>query len=253
MLICNYLQLPFYFDANRLQEEVNRLTADLWQLHYQKLHYEGGWSAIPLRSVGGKSDNIIISPLENATYSDTFILNDCPYLQEVLSTFKCPLLAARLLKLDAGAVIKEHRDAELCYEKGEVRIHIPVITNDEVEFYLVGDRMMLKEGECWYMNFNLPHSLHNKSHVDRIHLVIDAKVNGWVKSLFENPGNDPKKETEQETNRHSYVKKDTEDKSGQHDEKTKRSMVALFREMNTPTANNLADELEKELRENMEM
>ena len=38
------------------------ILADLhWRPHYQVKHYEGEWSAIPLRSIDGKSDNIIIS------------------------------------------------------------------------------------------------------------------------------------------------------------------------------------------------
>ena len=98
-------------------------------------------------------------------------MKESTYLQEVLSNFKCPLQAVRLLKLNVGAVIKEHRDAELGFEYGEIRLHIPVITHEEVEFYLDKERIQLQEGECWYMNFNLPHSIINKSKINRIHLV----------------------------------------------------------------------------------
>ena len=69
------------------------------------------------------------------------------------------LLAVRLLKLNAGASIKEHRDNDLFFEKGEIRIHIPIITNADVEFYLDSERMNLQEGSCWYMNFNLLHAI----------------------------------------------------------------------------------------------
>src|SRR5687767_8797573 len=115
-----YLQLPFQFNVQQMQEELWQLDSRAWQLHYQKLHYEGEWSALPLRSVNGISDNIIISPENNPEYKDTVFLNDSTYFKQVLSSFKCPLLAVRLLKLNAGAVIKEHKDAELCYEKGEI-------------------------------------------------------------------------------------------------------------------------------------
>ena len=135
-MIIKYLQLPFYFDVTLLKAEVATLDKTSWQLHYQKLHYEGEWTALPLRSVDGRADNVIISPLQGSQYQDTFFLNQCPYLQEVLAHFKCPLLAVRLLKLKAGAIIKEHKDAELYFEKEEIRMHIPVVTNDKVEFYL---------------------------------------------------------------------------------------------------------------------
>ena len=82
MLILKYLQLPFYFDVDLLQKEVDHLSNNGWQMHYQTLHYEGEWSAIPLRSAGGKADNIIISPTDDVHYEDTFFLNDCPYLKK---------------------------------------------------------------------------------------------------------------------------------------------------------------------------
>lgn len=225
-----YIRLPFIFDISRLQQEVNALSQQLWKLHYQTKHYEGNWTAIPLRSIDGKGDDIFVSPAENAVYQNTSYLESSPYLQEVLSSFKCPLLAVRLLKLDAGALIKEHKDADLAFEKGEVRIHIPVQTNEGVEFFLDKERIHVKEGECWYMNFNLPHSIHNKSSSDRIHLVIDALVNDWVKELFFQPG---------------LLKKEIEE-SG-FDADTKRKIIQSLREMNTETGNRLADEMEAAL------
>ena len=231
MQVLKYLRLPFNFDAALLRDDLDQLTEARWLPHYQKLHYTGEWSAIPLRSIGGKADNILIAPTGHIAYEDTVFLSSCPYFQKVLQHFKCQLKAVRLLKLNAGAIIKEHRDAELYFEKGEIRLHIPVITNDEVEFYLDNERMFLKKGECWYMNFNLPHSINNKGKTDRIHLVVDAIVNDWVMELFEQP----------ELNRKII------EEPG-YDENTKRLMIARFREMNTETSNRLADEMEGSLR-----
>jgi hypothetical protein len=222
-----YLQLPFHFEVKKMQAEMLHPDKTAWKPHYQKLHYEGDWSAVPLRSVNGDAENIFISPEGNPEYKDTVFLDNCIYFKEVLSTFKCPLLAVRLLKLNAGAIIKEHKDTELCYEKGEIRIHIPVITNDEVEFYLDKEKMNLKEGECWYMNFNLPHAVNNKSKVDRIHLVIDTVVNDWVKELFSLPA----------------VNKKEMDEPG-FDKDTKQQIISRLRELNTETANRMADEIE---------
>lgn len=226
-----YLQLPFFFDAKKMQEEIQQIDCRAWQPHYQKLHYEGDWSGLPLRSVNGDAGNIFVSPEINPEYKDTVFLNDSIYFQEVLSLFKCPLLAVRLLKLNAGAVIKEHKDAELCFEKGEIRIHIPVVTNDKVEFYLDKERMNLKEGECWYMNFNLPHSIVNNSGTERIHLVIDAKVNDWVQDLFI---------------KQALCKKEIEEPG--YDKNTQQQIIARLRELNTDTANQLANKMEASLK-----
>ena len=230
MTVIKYIRLPFCFDVLQMQQEVKALSANYWQLHYQTQHYEGNWSAIPLRSVDGMENCIIISPNDKTEYKDTNFLKPGSYLSEVLSTFKAPLQAVRLLKLDAGAVIKEHKDAELSYEHASIRIHIPIATNDEVEFYLDKERMNLGEGECWYMNFNLPHYIINKSKEERIHLVIDALVNDWVKELFE---------------QEAVVKKEIENPG--YDNATKQSIIAQLRLLNTETGNRLADEMEASL------
>ncbi len=225
-----YLQLPFHFDVPSIQKELKTLTDQHWQLHYQTLHYEGEWSALPLRSEDGSLDNIHISTATDPTYQNTSLLNNSPFFQQLLTHFECPLLAVRLLKLNAGAVIKEHRDAELYFEKGEVRIHIPIITHPLVEFYLDKERINLRTGECWYMNFNLPHSIVNKSDIDRVHLVIDATVNDWVKEIFEQS---------------TTTKKEIEEPG--YDEDTKKQIIAQLRLMNTDTSNKMADEMEKGL------
>jgi hypothetical protein len=233
MQIIKYLQLPFYFDAGLLQEEVHALSAMQWLPHYQVKHYDGTWSAIPLRSIGGKADDIIIPPTDDRDYRDTVFLDNSPYLKKVLQSFNCPLQAVRLLKLNAGSSIKEHRDAELNFENGEIRLHIPVNTHPDVEFFLDKERLTLHEGECWYMNFNLLHAINNNSPVNRVHLVIDAEVNDWVKEIF--------------NSKDITIKKETQDLSKVFDTSTKKQMIQHFREMNTAVSNQMADELEKEL------
>lgn len=222
-----YLQLPVYFDAVQMQQELSNFQNKDWQLHYQKLHYDGEWKAIPLRSIQGDETNIIVAPQANPVYEDTSFLKRSPYFRQVLSYFKCPLQAVRLLNLKPSAVIKEHRDAELNFEKGEIRIHIPVVTNELVEFYLDKERIRLKEGECWYLNFNLKHSIQNNSKQDRVHLVIDAIVNDWVKELFLIP---------------DLLKKEIAEPS--YDSETKNQIIKSLREMNTETSNRMADEME---------
>ncbi len=235
MLIIKYLQLPFYFDTTRLKDAVAALENRKWQLHYQVRHYEGDWTALPLRSIDGLADNVMISPIAGSNYADTVFLKESPYLQEILQQFKCPLMAVRLLKLNAGSVIKEHRDAELCFEQGEIRLHIPITTHPDVAFYLDKERMPLREGECWYMNFNLPHSIINNSSINRVHLVIDAVVNDWVKALFLQP----------DTNKKEIAA------TGYSDE-VKKNMIARLRQINTSTAISIANELTAELGTNGE-
>jgi hypothetical protein len=233
MQIIKYLKLPFVFNAGLLQQEVDALSTLQWLPHYQVKHYEGEWTAIPLRSMGGKADDIIISPTDNRDYRDTVFLDNSPYLKKVLQSFQCPLQAVRLLKLHAGSNIKEHRDAELNFENGEIRLHIPVRTHADVDFFLDKERLTLQEGECWYMNFNLLHAINNNSPINRVHLVIDAVVNDWVTGIFNSPD--------------IVVKKEMEDLSKVLDDETKKQMIHHFRKMNTAVSNQMADDLEAQM------
>ena len=113
-------------------------------------------------------------------FVDTHFLENTDYLVDVLQAFQCTLLAVRLMKLSAGSLIKEHTDHDLDVESGVVRLHVPIQTNDKVDFQLNGSRVVLPAGECWYLRLSDPHSVANRSDEDRVHLVIDAEVNEWL-------------------------------------------------------------------------
>jgi aspartyl/asparaginyl beta-hydroxylase (cupin superfamily) len=101
-----------------------------------------------------------------------------------MDRLECPIKSTRLMRLAAGAEILEHSDHELGYEDGEVRLHVPVLTSSDVEFWLNSQRVDMWPGELWYLNVNLPHRVTNHSTQDRTHLVIDCEVNDWIRALF---------------------------------------------------------------------
>ena len=84
-------------------------------------------------------------------FVDTPLLDASPYFREVLATFEAPLRTVRLMRLAPGSVIKEHHDVALSFEDGTVRLHIPVVTNDAVDFRLNGVRVALAGcGPCGF-------------------------------------------------------------------------------------------------------
>ncbi|HEX6292354.1 MAG TPA: aspartyl/asparaginyl beta-hydroxylase domain-containing protein, partial [Herpetosiphonaceae bacterium] len=178
------LKLPFTFDPARLKADVDALLPDDWVPHFNTSYYEGDWSGAALRSVGGVARQLYPDPTAVEDFADTSILARCPYMQEVLATFECHLQSVRLLRLAARSSIREHKDFRLGFEDGEVRLHVPVYTNPDVAFFLDGERLDMREGECWYLNLNLRHRVENQSATDRVHLVIDCTVNDWLRSLF---------------------------------------------------------------------
>lgn len=177
-------KLPLQFDPQRLLEDLARIGADEWTPHFNTNQYEGGWSGVALRSVKGARLSLYPDPAAEGQFAPTEVLERCPYFQEVLAAFACPLESVRLLRLQPGSVIREHRDYKLGLADGVLRVHVPVLTNPEVEFMLQGRRIEMRPGEAWYLDFNLPHSVANRGQTDRIHLVLDGIVDDWVATVF---------------------------------------------------------------------
>ena len=181
------LRLPMTFDPALLARDLQGLASVGWIQHFVKQNFEGDWSVIPLRGKAGATHPVmmIYSDPTATEFEDTPMLRDCPYFRAVLDAFACPLRAVRLMRLAPGSIIKEHTDLELSAEEGTARIHIPVVTNADVEFYLNGARVVLEAGSAWYLRLSDRHSVYNKGDTPRVHMVIDAVVNGWLQSLLE--------------------------------------------------------------------
>ena len=182
--VADAVKLPLSFDTARLRADLASIVSEEFVPHFNTAYYQGDWSAAPLRSIGGRPDHIYPDPTAKTAFADTPLLARCGYVREALATLRCPLQAVRFLRLKVGSVIKEHRDYDLGFEDGEVRLHIPVITHPDVEFVLNQIRVVMNEGECWYLNVNQPHRVANRGAMDRIHLVIDCVVNDWLRELL---------------------------------------------------------------------
>ena len=198
-----------------------------WQPHFNTRDYEGDWEVLSIRSPGG-TDSIFPDLIGgHAEFADTPYMEQMLSVKKIVRSLQCPVNSVRLLNLKAGAVIKQHRDVELAFERGHARLHFPVQTNDLVEFFVNDVRVMMLPGECWYINANLPHRVTNAGDTDRIHLVIDCEVNDWLKVIFE--------EAEKTTFKQKIDKKQTE------------QMIKALREMGNETSNHIADTLEIKL------
>lgn len=183
----NTYKLPFKFDPAELRSDLDQIRSEEWVSHFNREYHDGGWMGVALRSNQGSMSDLYVSP--HAQFADTELLNRCPAVRDVLSVFQCPVGSVRFLKLAPGSKIKEHRDYELTLESGQARIHVPIGTNPQVLFFLDADRVEMQPGECWYLNFSLPHWIENQGENDRIHLVIDCEINDWLRDLL--PLNEP--------------------------------------------------------------
>lgn len=182
MTIPDRVRLPFVFDAARLVADLDRVLQVDWIAHFVKQNYEGVWDVLPLRGKAGATHPImmIYSDPGATAFEDGPLLNEMPYIRELLSAFRCPLRSVRLMRLTPGSVIKEHDDVDLAAEFGMARIHVPITTNPQVEFMVNRMPVTMAPGEVWYLRLSDKHSVANRGTTDRVHLVIDAVVDDWL-------------------------------------------------------------------------
>lgn len=175
------------FDSQLLLQDFNSILSN-WKEHVNKANYRGEWSGIALRQPQNAIHPLNTVEGDDTPYSNTDLLNQLNYFQKVLAFFKCEKTSVRLLRLTPGSIIKEHKDLDLSFFHGNVRLHVPILTNNKVEFIIDGQQVPMKPGDCWFAEFCKPHQVANYGDTDRVHLVIDLKVNDWLRDLFEKEG-----------------------------------------------------------------
>jgi hypothetical protein len=178
------IRLPLSFDPDPLLADVAGLDPVDWIPHFNTGYYEGDWSGVALRSIAGRPTQLYPDVAASEPYADSPILARCPNLRRAIGRFECELLSARLLRLGAGAAIREHSDHKLGYDDGEVRIHVPLTTSTQVGFLHDGELVEMRAGEAWYLDLNLPHAVANRGTSERVHLVIDCVVNPWLDGML---------------------------------------------------------------------
>ena len=109
----------------------------------------------------------------NSEVKDIYMLDSVSDIVKDLELM-CEGVSGRvlLLKLFAKKDVSEHTDRGE-YLSAVRRFHIPIITNDLVSYTVNGETVNMKEGECWEINNQRPHSVLNDSDIDRVHLLVD--------------------------------------------------------------------------------
>jgi len=181
------LRLPLAFDPAPLAADLAAFGEGEWVRHFVRSNYEGEWSVIPLRAAAGETHPIRMigtHPLATS-FVDTVYLDRAPALGALLAALDCPLKVVRLMRLTPGSRILEHDDFDPDAETGTARLHLPVTTNDGVEFLLNRRPVPMRPGELWYLRLSDPHAVANCGETDRVHLVIEARLNAWLLKLLE--------------------------------------------------------------------
>ncbi len=173
------LKLALRFDPIALQSEINKLST-----HFPQPTYFF-YNVVPLRGAVGpaKSNGKILDYSDPTIYDwqDTNLMEHCPYIKQVLSSYKTQITNVRLLRLDAGAEVSEHKDPTLDAKfKSVVRLTIPIISDPSVTFLLNEEPVPMQEGDVWYLRLSDTHAVYNHSDKERINLSVDLVYNDWL-------------------------------------------------------------------------
>jgi hypothetical protein len=183
-------RFPMTFDVPRMREELASLEGADWLPHYDKALAEG-WTAIPLVSRDGSMDSEESQRVGTlGAYRRTPVVEKLPYFAEILDAFPCPQGRVRIMKMMPGTVINPHRDVEKEVANiafGQVRLHVPIETNDDVVFVVGGERLRMEPGRLYYVNFSKTHYVRNDGSTVRTHLVLDLGVDAFLARVFPPP------------------------------------------------------------------
>jgi hypothetical protein len=86
-------------------------------------------------------------------------------------------IRATLVRLKAGSGIDAHRDMNFSLTHSH-RVHLPLITNDDVYFTVGNETIHMPEGHLYEVNNRRVHSVQNNGAEDRVHLILDFVLPG---------------------------------------------------------------------------
>ncbi|PTX62749.1 aspartyl/asparaginyl beta-hydroxylase [Kordia periserrulae] len=180
------VKLPFTFDAEKMLAEFEALK--LQQFEY--------YNVIPLRAPAHTVDTSLPFPPPADDYADgswcdwmdTDYLKSSPYLNEVIDTFKAKtkVTLVRLLRLAPNSVVQQHTDPTLGLEvhKSVIRLTVPILNKEGIQFFLNDTEVPMQPGECWYLRLTDPHRVINNGNTERVNLTIDMIPNDWIREII---------------------------------------------------------------------
>ena len=172
----NFLLVNRDFDIRPLREKVMQITDDVWaesdRAERFQVHQDTQ-SVILIKFAGGLDNEPEIQP-HYAEFEEQLR----PVVDHIASYYQDNGFVLRILlaKLRASGRIDEHVD--IGYSLLNVhRIHIPVITNEHIVFYVGGTTAQMRAGEFWEIDNGQKHAVENNGAEDRVHLIVDWMPN----------------------------------------------------------------------------
>lgn len=97
-----------------------------------------------------------------------------PLIKTLENNFDGNIIRFIIAKLKAHkSIIMHDKDGDVDAFRYSRRLHLPIVTDENVEFIIDDERIHFKEGIIYELNNLIPHGVENNSDNDRIHIIID--------------------------------------------------------------------------------
>ena len=167
----NFLKICENQDVSELKAKVAQLTENDWAQSDRHTQFDIHKETQSIQLLG---DDMSHTPPQKTRYFDLLAADVAPIIERLKGHFGREGVFIRVLiaRLNAQSAIKPHVDKGYSLINCN-RIHIPLFTNDQVQFSVGGESRTLNEGEVWEINNADVHAVTNASDYPRVHLIID--------------------------------------------------------------------------------
>ncbi|WP_454563417.1 aspartyl/asparaginyl beta-hydroxylase domain-containing protein [Pseudomonas sp. AIG] len=176
-----YSRLPVTVDLPLLLQALAAIADNAWRSHFNADYFSGDWSGVALISAVDALTEL--SPGRGEPVQRGPWLSDERW-QQGLQNLSLDIVSARLLRLGPGGRIHPHRDYDLDGPQADRRLHIPLLSPPNVDFWLDGQRMPMQAGECWFLDLARQHRVDNRDTSARVHLVLDCRPDAWLEQMI---------------------------------------------------------------------
>ena len=159
-------------DSERQQtySEIHQYTQTIGLIYDDDMRHKNGTVHPMYHELKG-----FVKPIEN--HISNFYEQQKPHILESRRDQKPYFVRIILVRLKAGGAISRHKDGSASMRRCH-RVHLPLITNDEVTFDVGESSIKMAEGELWEINNRREHAVANHSDRDRIHIILDYVIAG---------------------------------------------------------------------------
>jgi quercetin dioxygenase-like cupin family protein len=164
-------------DVSAIKDTVAALSEDDWNaVNWRQKRFEAHNHTQTIELIFDRDfrhENPTVHPKYHELGCDTLL---APVVDAISDYFTGEGYAARaiLVNLKPGGEIPTHVDTGHSLMNSR-RIHVAIISNDQVVFNCGNEKRVMKEGELWEINNARVHSVENRGEKGRVHLIVD-----WV-------------------------------------------------------------------------